>query len=134
MRSTKIVTSFVTSNEKLLLLKRSDRVKSMRGLWGAVSGIIENGEEPLKRAKIEIFEEIGVKSEQIQLLKAGQERAISSPQYPDHQWMVFPFLFSMKDQNVLLNWENSAYVWIDPQEIHKYETVPSLSDVLFNLL
>ncbi|HSA98320.1 MAG TPA: NUDIX domain-containing protein [Candidatus Nitrosotenuis sp.] len=134
MRSTKIVTSFVTSNEKLLLLKRSDRVKSMRGLWGAVSGIIEEGEEPLHRAKIEIFEEIGIKSDQIQLLKAGNEMAISSPQYPDHQWMVFPFLFSMKSQKVLLNWENSAYAWINPQEIHKYETVPSLADVLFNLL
>jgi len=134
MRSTKIVTSFVTSNEKLLLLKRSNRVKSMRGLWGAVSGIIEDGEEPLNRAKIEIFEEIGIKSDQIQLLKVGNEMAISSPQYPDHQWMVFPFLFSMKSQKVLLNWENSAYAWIYPQEIHKYETVPSLSDVLFNLL
>lgn len=134
MRSTKIVTSFVTSGDKILLLKRSEHVKSMKGLWGAVSGIIESGEEPLKRAKIEIFEEIGVKSDQIQLLKAGQEMAISSPQYPDHQWAVFPFLFSMKDQKVLLNWENSSYVWIEPHEIHKYETVPSLSDVLFNLL
>lgn len=134
MRSTKIVTSFVQSNEKLLLLKRSDRVRSMKGLWGAVSGIIENGEEPLKRAKIEIYEEIGVKSEQIQLLKAGQEMTISSPQYPDHQWMVFPFLFSTKVQKISLNWENTSYAWIEPQEIHKYETVPSLSEVLFNLL
>ena len=134
MRSTKIVTSFVTYNEKLLLLKRSDQVKSMKGLWGAVSGIIENGEEPLRRAKIEIYEEIGVKSNQIQLLKTGQEMAISSPQYPNHQWMVFPFLFSMKHQMVSLNWENESYVWIEPQEIHKYDTVPSLSEVLFNLL
>ena len=134
MRSTKIVTSFVTNNEKLLLLKRSDRVKSMKGLWGAISGIIENGEEPLRRAKIEIYEEIGVKSDQIQLLKTGHEMAISSPQYPNHQWMVFPFLFSMKLQKISLNWENESYVWIEPQEIHKYDTVPSLSEVLFNLL
>jgi 8-oxo-dGTP pyrophosphatase MutT (NUDIX family) len=134
MRSTKIVTSFVTSNDKLLLLKRSERVRSMKGLWGAVSGIIENGEEPLARAKIEIFEEIGVKSSHIQLLKAGQEMTISSPQYEDHQWEVFPFLFSMESQKISLNWENSSYVWIEPQEIKKYETVPSLSDVLFNLL
>ena len=134
MRSTKIVTSFVTYDEKLLLLKRSDRVKSMKGLWGAVSGIIENGEEPLSRAKIEIYEEIGVKSDQIQLLKKGQEMAISSPQYPNHQWVVFPFLFSMKHQMISLNWENESYVWIEPQEIHKYDTVPSLSKVLFNLL
>lgn len=134
MRSTKIVTSFVTSNDKILLLKRSEHVKSMKGLWGAVSGIIEREEEPLERAKIEIFEEIGAKSDQIRLLKEGQEMTISSPQYPDHQWAVFPFLFSMREQKVSLNWENSSYVWIEPQEIRKYETVPSLSDVLFNLL
>lgn len=134
MRSTKIVTSFVTSNEKLLLLKRSDRVKSMKGLWGAVSGIIEGDEEPLERARIEIHEEIGIKSDQIKLVKTGQEMAISSPQYPDHQWLVFPFLFSMENQKILLNWENTSHVWIDPYEIHKYETVPSLSKVLFSLL
>ena len=53
MRSTKIVTSFVISQEKILILKRSNHVKSMKGLWGAVSGIIEGNEEPLHRAKIE---------------------------------------------------------------------------------
>ena len=58
MRSTKIVTSFLTNNEKILILKRSDKVKSMKGLWAGVSGIIEKNEEPLKRAKIEIFEEV----------------------------------------------------------------------------
>ncbi len=55
MRSTKIVTSFIRDNEKLLILKRSDKVKSMKGLWAGISGIIERNEEPLKRAKIEIF-------------------------------------------------------------------------------
>ena len=58
MRSTKIVTSFIKDNEKLLILKRSDKVKSMKGLWAGISGIIEKNEEPLKRAKIEILEEV----------------------------------------------------------------------------
>ena len=60
MRSTKIVTSFIKDNDKFLLLKRSDTVKTMKGLWAGVSGIIENDEEPLRRAKIEIFEELGI--------------------------------------------------------------------------
>ena len=51
MRSTKIVTSFIRDNEKLLILKRSEKVKSMKGLWAGVSGIIEKNEEPLQRAK-----------------------------------------------------------------------------------
>jgi 8-oxo-dGTP pyrophosphatase MutT (NUDIX family) len=134
MRSTKIVTSFLTSNKKFLILKRSNRVRTMKGLWGAVSGIIERGEEPLEGAKIEIFEEIGAKDNTIRLLKAGKEMLISSPQYPDHQWAVFPFLFALDSEKILLNWENVMYRWIAPDEIYSYKTVPSLDEVLFNLL
>ncbi|MBM3904717.1 MAG: NUDIX domain-containing protein [Thaumarchaeota archaeon] len=134
MRSTKIVTSFVVSQEKILILKRSNHVKSMKGLWGAVSGIIEGNEDPLHRAKIEIFEEIGAKPESIELLKAGKDMTVSSPQYPDHQWHIFPFLFKMETMEVLLNWENSSYRWISPDDIHQYETVPNLDEVLLNLL
>jgi 8-oxo-dGTP pyrophosphatase MutT (NUDIX family) len=134
MRSTKIVTSFVVSQEKILILKRSNHVKSMKGLWGAVSGIIEGNEDPLHRAKMEIFEEIGAKPESIKLLKAGKDMTVSSPQYPDHQWHIFPFLFKMETMEVLLNWENSSYRWISPDEISQYETVPNLDEVLLNLL
>jgi 8-oxo-dGTP diphosphatase len=134
MRSTKIVTSFVASNEKILILKRSNKVRSMKGLWGGISGIIEEGEEPLERAKIEIYEETGMKSDALRLLKAGNEMAASSPQYPDHQWIIFPFLFETQNAKIVLNWENDMYEWISPSEIYKYETVPSLANVLFNLL
>jgi len=134
MRSTKIVTSFVTKNYKFLILRRSDKVKSMKGLWGAVSGIIEEGEEPLVRAKIEIYEEIGAKGDAIKLLKAGKEMVVSSPQYLDHQWIIFPFLFAINREQITLNWENDSYKWITPDEINQYKTVPSLDEVLFNLL
>ncbi len=60
MRSTKIVTSFIKDDGKLLILKRSSKVKTMKGLWSGISGIIENNETPLERAKIEIFEETGI--------------------------------------------------------------------------
>ena len=69
MRSTRIVTSFIKDNDRFLLLKRSDKVKSMKGLWAGVSGIIEGDEEPLKRAKIEIFEELGITEDKIKFLK-----------------------------------------------------------------
>ena len=60
MRKTKIVTSFLRNSEKILLLKRSEKVKSMKNLWAGISGIIEDNEKPIKRAKIEIFEEVGI--------------------------------------------------------------------------
>ncbi len=134
MRSTKIVTSFIRDNEKLLILKRSDKVKSMKGLWAGISGIIEKNEEPLKRAKIEIFEEVGITEELITLVKTSEEMRINSPQYENHEWEIFPFLFEVKNPTIKLNWENSEFKWINIEELENYETVPSLQKVLFNLL
>ena len=133
-RSTKIVTCFLTNEDKILLLKRSDKVKSMRGLWAGISGIIEKDELPLVRAKIEIFEEVGLDDEQIILRKEAEKMRIISPQYKNHEWEVFPFLFDTKNSEIKLNWENSEYNWIKFEEISNYETVPSLKKVLLNLL
>jgi len=134
MRYTKIVTSFIRDNEKILILKRSDKVKSMKGLWAGISGMIENNEEPLSRAKIEIFEEAGITEDKITLIKASEEMRINSPQYKNHEWEIFPFLFESSNPTIKLNWENSDFKWIHIKELEKYETVPSLQKVLFNLL
>jgi 8-oxo-dGTP pyrophosphatase MutT (NUDIX family) len=134
MRSTKIVTSFIRDNEKLLILKRSNKVKSMKGLWAGISGIIENNEPPLKRAKIEIFEEAGIIEQDITLIKSAEGMRINSPQYENHEWEIFPFLFESKNPTIRLNWENSEFKWINVEELKNYEIVPSLQKVLFNLL
>jgi len=134
MRSTKIVTSFITSNKKFLIVKRSEKVKSMKCLWGGISGIIEKSETPLQRAKIEIFEEVGIKENQIKLLKAAEKMRVSSPQYKNHEWEVFPFLFEAENPDIKLNWENSEFTWILAEELKNYQSVPSLERVLLNLL
>jgi len=134
MRSTKIVTSFIRDNQKLLILKRSEEVKTMKGLWAGISGIIEKNEEPLKRAKIEIFEEAGIPEDEITLVKSAEEMRVHSPQYQNHEWEIFPFLFEAKNPTIKLNWENSDFKWIEIDELKNYETVPSLEKVLFNLL
>jgi len=134
MHSTKIVTSFIKDNEKLLILKRSDKVKSMKGLWAGISGIIEKNEAPLKRAKIEIFEEVGITEDMITLVRSAEEMRVNSPQYENHEWEIFPFLFEAKNPIIKLNWENSEFKWIKVEELENYDTVPSLQKVLFNLL
>lgn len=134
MKSTKIVTSFLVHNDKYLILKRSEKVKSMKGLWAGVSGIIEGNEEPLYRAKREILEEVGIAENKITLLKSAQQIRTDSPQYENHEWLIFPFLFSVQDPTITLNWENQEYKWISPSELTQYQTVPSLDKVLASLL
>ena len=134
MHKTKIVTSFLKNSNKILLLKRSEKVKSMKNLWAGISGIIEGGEDPLNRAKIEIFEEVGIKESEVTLLKTGKKMIIESPQYTNHQWEVYPFLFSCSIQEIKLNWENSDSRWIEVGELDDFTTVPSLYKVLASLL
>ena len=132
---TNIVTSFLKNNNQILILKRSDKVKSMKNLWAGISGIIERNDiSPLSRAKIEIFEEVGIKEEQINLLKKSQQMKIISAQYKNHEWNIFPFLFKVENPKIKLNWENSEFEWINPSNIVNYKTVPSLDKILFNLL
>jgi 8-oxo-dGTP pyrophosphatase MutT (NUDIX family) len=106
----------------------------MKNLWAGISGIIENEEEPIKRAEIEIFEEVGIKSSEITLIKEGTKMLIESPQYVNHQWEVYPFLFLCNTREIKLNWENSKSVWINTDELNKFTTVPSLEKVLTRLL
>ncbi len=133
MHKTKIVTTFLTNSDKILLLKRSQKVKTMKNLWAGISGLIEGDEKPLSRAKIEIFEEVGIEDTNIKLIKEGGSIVIESPQYVNHQWEVFPFLFSCKNREIKLNWENSDSKWIEIDEINNFLTVPSLDKVLTRL-
>ena len=108
MTYTNIVTSFLKNEDQILILKRSDKVKSMKNLWAGVSGIIERDDiSPLSRAEIEIFEETGIRREQINLLKESQQMKIISAQYNNHVWNIFPFLFKVENPEIKLNWENS---------------------------
>src|SRR3990167_2754824 len=134
MRATKIVTSFIQDEQKLLILRRSNKVKTMKGLWAGISGIIEKNETPLTRAKIEIYEETGISEDKIRFIKAAEKLRVNSPQYENHECEIFPFLFEAKSPDVKLNWENSEYTWITIDELKNYDTVPSLEKVLQNLL
>jgi len=134
MRKTRIVTSFLTHNNKILILKRSQKVKTMKGLWSGISGVIENNEMPIERAKIEIFEEVGINQKDITLIKSNKEMCVESPQYKNHQWIIFPFFFKTDKNNIKLNWENSEFRWINIDQLKKFDTVPNLEKVLLSVL
>jgi 8-oxo-dGTP pyrophosphatase MutT (NUDIX family) len=106
----------------------------MKGLWSGISGIIENDEEPIERAKIEIFEEVGIQQEYITLIKSSKELNVESPQYKNHQWVIFPFFFKTDKSDIKLNWENSEFRWIGIHQLKEFNTVPSLEKILLSVL
>ena len=133
-----IVTAFVEYRGKILLLRRSQKVKTMKGKWAGVSGYIEKSEEPVRRAITEIEEETGFTNENIKFLEEGKPLEAADNMRPNNiTWVVHPFYFRSNIDDVQLDWEHDAYKWINPSEIEKFDTVPRLKEAFdracFNL-
>ncbi len=132
MKRKEIVTSFLFKNQRILLLKRSDKVGTFKGKWAGISGFIEK-ETSLEAALREIKEETGVDSKYLELLKIGIPFEINDTTN-DVIWSINPFLFLFKGNEINIDWEHDSYEWIYPQEIDSYDTVTNLNKTLFNLI
>jgi 8-oxo-dGTP pyrophosphatase MutT (NUDIX family) len=126
----------VNADGKLLVLKRSDKVKTYKGLWGGVAGYIEEDEEPYETALKEISEETGLKENDIDFIKKiDSVKFIDFYEGKRYDWEVFPFLFkTRKKDKIHIDWEHSEYRWITPSEIGKIDTVPHLKEIIFKVL
>jgi translation initiation factor 2B subunit (eIF-2B alpha/beta/delta family)/8-oxo-dGTP pyrophosphatase MutT (NUDIX family) len=122
-----VVTSFIQSDEKILLLQRSAKVGTNRGKWEAVSGYLEANETPFTRAKIEIQEEVNLTSNHLTLVRDGLPlRALDEESMT--VWIVHPFLFTTSNSAINIDWEHTCYEWINPSDLDSYDTVPKLKE------
>jgi 8-oxo-dGTP pyrophosphatase MutT (NUDIX family) len=122
----------VNSKGELLILKRSDKVKTYKGLWGCVAGYVEKNEKPYETAIKEISEEVGLKKEEV-TLKKTLDPIIFTDFYEQirYDWKIFVFLFEIrKKSKIKIDWEHSEYRWIKPSEIEKFDTVPHLKEAV----
>ena len=127
MQYKSVVTSFLTTEGKILLLRRSEKVGTHQGKWSGVSGYLEGSEEPVQRAQTEIQEELDLTRDQIRLIRTGESlRAFDES--TETVWVVHPFLFEANSKNLHLDWENSEYKWVDPDDLRTYQTVPKLHE------
>jgi 8-oxo-dGTP diphosphatase len=126
-----IVTAFIEYDGKILLLRRSQRVKTMKGKWAGVSGYIEANERPLIRALKEIEEETGLTNKNVQILREGGPLEAADDMRSDIiVWVVHPFCFRTNNNVVNLDWEHDQYKWVNPDEFENFDTVPRLKEAL----
>ena len=133
----RVVTCLLVNDDgDLLILKRSNRVRTYKGLWGGVAGYIEENEEPYDTALKELREEVGLEKEDVSLVK--QLEVVRFTDFYEgvrYDWEVFPFLFRTgKKSKIHIDWEHSDYRWITPTEIGKVDTVPHFKDIVFRVL
>jgi 8-oxo-dGTP diphosphatase len=128
------VTSFLESAGEILLLLRSNKVRSYKSTWGGVSGLIDKGHTADEQAVQEIAEETGLTPSDIRLIKKGEPIVIQDAER-DLKKVVHPYLYHITDRNkVKIDWEHTEFKWIKPEDIEKYPTMPQLKETLDRVL
>jgi 8-oxo-dGTP pyrophosphatase MutT (NUDIX family) len=122
MTEKEVVSSFITHEGKLLLLKRSPTHKH-GNKWGVVSGYIKENETPFQTALREISEEVSIDSHDLKLIK---ESGIIRIQEENIIWIIHPFLFEVNSDKVKVEHEHEEYKWIYPHEISKFDCIIGL--------
>jgi len=127
-----VVTCFLESGGRILLLRRSQQVGSYQGKWAGVSGYIESNADA--QALIEIGEETGLYGEDLRLVRKGQPLEVEDEKL-GMRWLVHPYLFHINGRRkVRTDWEHEETKWIKPGDIGKFETVPMLKETLERVL
>ncbi len=132
--ATHVVTCFVSRRDRgrdeLLLVRRSDRVRTYRGHWAGISGYVEPGVTSHEQAYVELREETGLGREDVTLLRTGTPLPVRDAA-EGLSWVVHPFLFLVTNpERIKTDWEASEMRWVAPSEIASLETVPGLREAL----
>lgn len=108
MRARRVVTAFVErAGGEVLWLRRSSRVRTYPGHWGAVSGSIEEGATPAEEAQREIAEEAGLRAA---VVREGPSFTLVDP--AEGHFTITPVWCRVEGTpTVRLNWESDAFCW-----------------------
>lgn len=122
-----VVSAFLVNPQlELLLLKRSNQVRTYPECWGVVSGYVETC-DPFLQAEIEIREETQLPSNSFSLTKKGIPVAVNDPE-KEYKWRVHPYKFVLgaREDDIKLSNEHVDFAWINPESISEFRTVPEL--------
>lgn len=125
-----VVTVFVEFEGKILLLKRSNKVGTYRGMWNTVAGYLDELKPVENKARKEVEEELGIKTSEIKTIKIGKNYEFTDENI-HKTWIVYPVLVTLSTKpNIKIDWEHTEFTWIDPKDIGKFEIVPKLEESL----
>ena len=129
---THVVSCFIlraeSSGDRVLLVRRSERVRTYRGAWAAISGYLEPGITPLAQAYTELREEAALDEGDVALVRQGAELTVVDAR-EGLSWIVHPFLFHLLAPDKLTtDWEAVERRWVSPDEMRALHTVPMLAE------
>ena len=125
-----VVTIFVKYEDKILLLKRSDRVRAYQGKWNSVAGYLDELKPIRQKTLEEIKEETGIKEDNILSIRIEESYKFKDTEI-GKTWIIHPVIAELKNRpEIQLDWEHTEYKWIKSEELKNFDIVPSLDKSL----
>ncbi len=125
-----VIMAFVEYGGKILLLKRSDKVRTYKGKWNGVGGYLDEVCPVREKVLEELREELGVGEDTISAIYIGNAREETDDSI-GKTWLIVPVLVKLKRKpQIRIDWEHTEYKWVSPVEIKGYDIVSGLESTL----
>lgn len=114
---------------RVALFKRSQSVGHDHGLWHCITGYLEPATSPRQQALVELEEETGLTSEDLDNFQPGEPLLIADQD--GNPWLIHTFLAAANRSHLTLNNEHDAFRWTLRSKISRFSNrVPWLDPVL----
>lgn len=124
-----VLTCVLMHGGKILIVKRSRKMRLYPGLWNGIGGFLDDGKSLKGKVEEELAEELGIKKRDIISMRAGVIFDADDPKYRK-TWVIHPVLVRVRGKEVSLDWEAEEYAWVTPREAEKFPIVPSFRRTL----
>lgn len=129
-KSAPVINCIVQYGDKILLVRRSDKVNFYPGLWNGISGFLDEPNKTVAdKVHEELREELGIFDHDILSVEEGDVIEREDPKY-GKTWIISPILVKVGTNVVRLDWEAEKYAWIDLSELQNYALLPGFEDVV----
>jgi 8-oxo-dGTP diphosphatase len=121
------VNVFVAFRGRLLMAKRSAKLKNYPGKWSNITGFLDEVKSIEEKAFEEMKEELGISVSNVSSVFTGNVLNFKDDK---KTWIIFPVLVLLKRKpKIKLDYENLEFKWIRPSEMSRLDTVPMLEKV-----
>jgi 8-oxo-dGTP pyrophosphatase MutT (NUDIX family) len=112
-------------NNKVLILQRGDTAPWMPNKWSLVGGVVDDGENEFETIEREVKEEISLSPKNIKFVKKIKTEDAGNIVY---------FIGNLDSNEIILDYENQAYKFIEAKEIDDFDYVPYVRDFIKSLV
>lgn len=127
-----VITVFLKYKDKIILLKRSAKVRTYQDKWNTVAGYLDEVKPIYEKVVEEINEELNLDEDNISSIHIGKPYKFIDTKI-NETWIIHPVLIELKNKPTIeLDWEHTEYKWIKSEELRDFDTVPNIDKSLEN--